>query len=205
MPEAKKVPYAIIHNFVKATERPRVRQPLGDLVTIGALQPTKRNQFMIETVAAAKRMGQTLTLDIYGEGPLRLRLEETARELGLEAQIRFRGFRSDVRTFLGGYRACIHACPTETGPISIIEGMAAGLPIVAPGAGGARELFDDGVEGRYCSVDDPAQAAETVLGVLGDEEAHSKYAAAARDRFNRDFDVEVIGPRLHSFLTTGAT
>ena len=123
-----------------------------------------------------------------------------ARSLGLEEQVRFRGFRPDVRDFLPGYRAYVHASYSESLPLAIIEAMAAGLPIVAGDIGGIRELCDDGVEARFWPLDDPARAAATLIDLLDCEPARLKAAHAARERFRRDFDADVVGPELRSFL-----
>ena len=77
---------------------------------------------------------RSLTLDVFGDGPCRKDLLRQAH-LGLETQVRFRGFRPDVRDFLPGYRAYVHASYSESLPLAIIEAMAAGLPIVAGDTG----------------------------------------------------------------------
>ena len=78
--------------------------------------------------------------------------------------------------------------------------MAAGLPIVAGNTGGISELCDDGVEARFWPLDDPAQAAATLIDLLDCEPARLKAAQRARERFRRDFDADVVGPDLLSFL-----
>ncbi len=78
--------------------------------------------------------------------------------------------------------------------------MAAGLPIVAGNIGGIGELCDDGVEARFWSLDDPAQAAAVLIDLLDCEPARLKAAQAARERFRRDFDADVVGPELQRFL-----
>ena len=67
--------------------------------------------------------------------------------------------------------------------MAIIEAMAAGLPIVAGNIGPIAELFDDGVEGRYWPLDDPVEAAATLMGLLGSEPDRLKAAACATERF----------------------
>ena len=62
------------------------------------------------------------------------------------------------------------------------------------------ELCDDGVEARFWSLDDPAHAAATLAGFLDCEPARAKAARAASERFHREFDADVIAPRLLSFL-----
>jgi glycosyltransferase involved in cell wall biosynthesis len=203
LPEAAAVPSTVIENFV-APLRPEPaepnQQPLGDLVTMGHLEPVKNHHYMLEILAAAKRAGRSLTLDVYGEGPLRKDLQRQAGSLGLEGQVRFLGFRPDVRDFLPRYRAYVHTSYSESSSLAIIEAMAAGLPIVAGDIGPISELCDDGVEARFWSLDDPDQASATLIDLLDSESARLLAASAARQRFHRDFDAEVVGPRLQSFL-----
>ena len=176
------------------------QEPLGDLVTIGNLDLVKNHRFLLAVLAEAKRAGQSLTLDVFGEGPCRKDLLRLTRSLGLAEQVRFRGFRSDVRDFLPRYRAYVHASYSESLPLAIIEAMAAGLPIVTGDIGGISELCDDGVEARFWPLDDPAKAAATLIGLLDYEPGRLKVANAARVRFGRDFDADIVGPRLRSFL-----
>ena len=199
-PEAAAVPYEVIGNFVAPLEAGHDQEPLGDLVTIGHLEPVKNHRFMLEVLAEAKRAGRSLTLDAFGEGPLRQDLIRLARSLGLEEQVRFRGFRRDVRKFLPRYRAYVHASYSESSSLAIMEAMGAGLPIVAGNIGPISELCDDGVEGRFWPLDDPVKAAATLIGLLDSEPARLTAANAARERFRRDFDAEVVAPRLCSFL-----
>jgi glycosyltransferase involved in cell wall biosynthesis len=199
-PDAASLPFAIIGNFVAPAPQPPDHEPLGDLVTIGHLEPVKNHRFMLEMLAVAKRAGRSFTLDVFGDGPLRGELEGQARALGLDGQVRFRGYRRDVRAFLPRYRAYVHASYSESSSLAIIEAMAAGLPIVAADIGPISELCDEGIEARFWSLDDPAQAARTLIDLLGDEMVRLAAAQAARERFRRDFDANLLAPRLHSFL-----
>jgi glycosyltransferase involved in cell wall biosynthesis len=194
----------VIGNFVAPLPVEPAREPLGDLVTVGNLDLVKNHRFLLRVLAEANRAGRSLTLDVFGEGPCRKDLLQLTSSLGLAEQVRFRGFRPDVREFLPRYRAYVHASYSESLPLAIIEAMAAGLPIVTADVGGIAELCDDGFEARFWSLDDPARAAATLTGLLDSEPARLKAATAASDRFRRDFDAEVIGPRLRSFLLGSA-
>ena len=200
LPEAAAVPYAVIGNFVAPVHTNTHREPLGDLVTVGNLDLVKNHRFLVEVLAEAKEAGSPLSLDIFGEGPCRKDLLSQARSLGLEEQVRLRGFRPDVRAFLTGYRAYVHASYSESSSLAIIEAMAAGLPIVAGNTGPISELCDDGVEARFWPLNDPAQAAAVLIGLLDREPERLKAARAARERFRRDFDADVVAPELRSFL-----
>jgi glycosyltransferase involved in cell wall biosynthesis len=195
------MPSTVIDNFVAPPPPPEAGRPLlGDLITIGHLEPVKNHRYMLHVLAEAAAAGRSLTLDIFGDGPLRKDLLRQAVALGVAGQVRFRGYRTDVREFLPRYRAYVHASYSESSSLAIIESMAAGLPIVAASIGPIAELCDDGAEARFWPLDNPADAARILLTFLDDEEAHSAAAASARARFSRDFDATVIAPRLESFL-----
>jgi glycosyltransferase involved in cell wall biosynthesis len=200
LPEAAAVPHAVIGNFVAPRQQTAGQQLLGDLVNTSGLDLAKNHRFLLEVLGEAKRAGRSFTLDVFGEGPLQHDLERQASSLGLDGQVRFHGYRRDVRDFLPGYRAYVHASYAETSSFSIIEAMAVGLPIVAARVGGIPELFDDGVEGRFWSLDDPAKAAAVLIELVDNEPARAAASKAAYDRFRREFEVTAAAPRLLAFL-----
>lgn len=200
LPVAAAVPYAVIGNFVTPWPAKANQEPLGDLVTIGNLDLVKNHRFLLDVLAEAKRVGKALSLDIYGDGPCRKDLVRQANSLGLEEQVRFRGFRTDVRDSLPGYRVYVHASYSESSSLAIMEAMAAGLPIVAADTGPITELCDEGVEARFWPLDGPGEAASILIELLDNEPARLKAARAARERFRRDYDAAVVGPELRSFL-----
>jgi glycosyltransferase involved in cell wall biosynthesis len=200
LPEAAAVPYAVIGNFVAPPHDTPRHELLGDLVTIGNLDLVKNHRFLLAVLAEAKRARRALTLDIFGDGPCRKDLLQQAQCLGLQEQVRFHGYRSDARDFLPGYRVYVHASYSESLPLAIIEAMAAGLPIVAGDAGGISELCDDGIEARFWPLDDPIQATALLVDLLDSEPERLKASRAACERFHRDFDAEIVGPKLRAFL-----
>ena len=203
LPEAVWVPSTVISNFVAplpAGEAAEAGEYLADLVTAGRLDDRKNHRFLLEALAAARKAGHRLTLDVYGDGPLKRDLEQRIAALGLETQVRLRGFRADGRALLPRYRAYAHAAYAETASLAIIEAMAAGLPIIAGGIGPIAELADDGVEARFWPLDNPEQAAVIAVELLGSEEARAKAGTAALERFRRDYSAAVLGPQIRSFL-----
>lgn len=200
VPQAAKVPSEVIHNFVRPLQTRDHGKPLADLVTVGALEWEKNQDFILRVLGLAKRAGREYTLDIYGTGRIRQHLERRADDLGLAGQVRFRGFDPNVRAALPAYRAYVHASPVETGPIALIEALAAGLPVVAAARGGTVELFSDGMEGRYWPLDDPQAASRTLMDLLEDETVRQAAGRAASARFRTFFDARLVGPRLEAFL-----
>ena len=180
LPEAEAVSSAVIPNFVETPKTRADPKSLGDLVSVGGLERVKNQRFLIEVLAEAKKGGRNLTLDLFGDGPCRRDLSRLARTLGVERQVRFQGFRPDVRDLLPGYRAYVHASLKDTGPLAIIEAMAAGLPVIAGQVGGIPELYEAGVEGWFWPLDDPVKAARILIDVLDSEQDRAQSGRSPR-------------------------
>jgi glycosyltransferase involved in cell wall biosynthesis len=200
LPDAKTVPDEVVNNFVTPHDAPLRLEALADLVTVGHLEPVKNHRYLLQVLASAGRAGRKVSVDIFGEGPLRNDLVNHARALGLEGQVRFRGFRTDLRDFLPGYEAYAHTSYSESSSLAIIESLDAGLPILAAPIGPIAELVDDGVEARFWPLDDADKAALIMLELLDSKSARHKASQAARRRFRREFDAQVVAPRLCAFL-----
>src|SRR5260370_38630398 len=83
-------------------------------------------------------------LVLVGEGVLREQLEEQARKLDLSGQVHFLGLRTDVPEVLGASDIFVLSSDFEGNPLSVMEAMASGLPIVSTAVGGVPDLFEDG-------------------------------------------------------------
>lgn len=201
LPEARSIHSAVIPNFVEIGKPPSPPKRLGDLVTVGGLEINKNQRFLIEVLAEAKMMGRTLTLDVFGDGCCGKDLARLAKSLGVAEQVRFRGFVPNVCDLLPGYRVYVHASLSETGPLAIIEAMAAGLPVVAGCVGGIPELYEPGVEGRFWPLDNPAKAAAILIDLLDSESNLHDAASASMVRHRNSYDTSILAPQLWSFLT----
>jgi glycosyltransferase involved in cell wall biosynthesis len=199
MPEAAPVPGVVIPNFVRAVVTPALA-PRGDLVSVGNLEAIKNHRYILRVLAAARQQGHRYTLDVFGEGVERGNLLALAAELGIEDQVRLCGFRRDVADLLPGYRLYVHASYSESSSLAIMEAMGAGLPVVSSDAGALPELFEEPTHGRFWPIDDPARGAEILVDLLECDQELRRAGRAAHERFCRDYDAEVVAPRLESFL-----
>lgn len=199
--EMAHVSTATIPNFVTlpVPDRDGGRR-LADFVSIGNLEPHKNHAFLLDVLAAAKELGHQFTLDIMGEGSRRRALERQSRQLGIDDQVRLLGGVPHAARLLGGYDAYVHAATSEALGISIIEAMAAGLPVVAAPVGGVGQLFDDAVEGYFWELERPEEAAKVLIRLMSDDAARARMGAAARRRVRRLLDSNVVCPALHQFL-----
>ena len=148
------------------------------LLCVARLAPAKNHALLLQTVARLRESGRDVSLTLVGDGPLRGALEERARELGISQRVRFAGRRTDTPAF---YRDCdlfVLLSDYEGMPMSIIEAMASGLPVVATRAGGVAELVDDGVNGALVEAD-AAAAAEAIAAICDDPALYARLSDGA--------------------------
>ena len=179
LPEAARCPFAVIGSLVTPLRDKPVKEPIGDLVTIGNLDLVKNHRFLLKVLAEAKRSGRCFTLDVFGEGPLperSLAVDPLSGPEGPGALPRLPARRARIPARLPGLRPRFLF---RIAALAIIEAMAAGLPIVVGDIGPIPELCDDGVEARFWPLDDPAKAAATLIGLLNCEPARLKAAQRA--------------------------
>jgi glycosyltransferase involved in cell wall biosynthesis len=125
-------------------------------------------------------------LDLEGEGPLEDDVKRFAGELGLSDRVSFLGLREDVADILGGAQLYLLVSRWEGFPRSILEGMRAGLPIVASDVGGVREAVDADV-GRVVPSGNAPALAEALRPLLADGALRARLGAEARRRFLERF------------------
>lgn len=164
----------------------RPRRPLT-VGLVGRLAPWKGQHIFIQAFADAFRdtevRAQIVGDAMFGEDAYRTELERQAERLGISAQIRFRGFREDIWRELAGLDILVHASvqPEPFGQV-VLEGMAAGLPVVATAAGGPAELITDGVNGLLTPLGDVDALAGALRRLGADAVLRERLGAAARER-----------------------
>lgn len=194
------VPSTVVPNFVAPFSGTPGGAPEADLVTVGSLEVAKNHTYLLEVLAEAKDLGHRYTLDIYGAGPEAARLVAQARRRDLTSQVRFLGFRPDLRASLARHRLYVHTSVRESQGIALIEAMAAGLPRLVGETGGVREVCDEESGARFWPLDDAAAAASLLVAFLEDPSACDRAARKARRAFADRFAATAVGPRLLEFF-----
>ncbi len=123
-------------------------------VAVGRLVPVKNHVGLLRAFAQATRRAPNLRLAIVGDGPLRSALVAQAQSLQIERQVAFLGFRDDVAACLQAADCFVMTSKTEGLPVSLLEAMAAGLPIVASDVGGVPEALGDPPAGVLIAPED---------------------------------------------------
>jgi len=149
-------------------------------VYVGRLAAEKNLPFLLRAFSIAASLHPKLELVLIGDGPGRSALETLTRSLRIAPQVTFLGERPhrELPALLAGCDLFLTASATEVHPLSLIEAMAAGLPVVAVGGEGISETVQDGV-GGLLSTNSPADFAEKVRRIASDPALGRALAAGA--------------------------
>jgi glycosyltransferase involved in cell wall biosynthesis len=164
--------------------------------TVCILRSEKALDVLVRATALLVAEFPRLRVLIVGDGPERSSLEALVKQLGLEDSVLLTGARTDVPDVLAALDVAVLSSDYEGIPLSILEFMDAGKPIVATDVGGIPEVIEDGVHGVLVPPRDEAALAAAVADVLRDPEAAKEMGARARDRCRREFSLDRTVERL---------
>jgi glycosyltransferase involved in cell wall biosynthesis len=182
----------VVHNGVTAEEFAPVSSDAqaSDLVFVGELRALKGVDVLIEAVAMLARAGNNTTATIVGEGPDRSSFEALARTRGLGQSIRFIGAKPARISFALG-RLLVVPSRAESLPYVVLEGAAAGVPMIATRVGGIAEIFDADAA-ALVPAGDPGALAHAIERALLHPTAAADAARRLQARVRAGFSVEVM-------------
>jgi glycosyltransferase involved in cell wall biosynthesis len=165
---------------------------------VGRLSPEKDHRTLLLALDALRKSGSPAHLVIVGGGPLEGELKALVQSLGLGERVHFLGFRSDVAELLPMFDLFVLSSTQEGISLTLIEAMAAGLPIVATRVGGNPEVVIDGETGLLVEAGQPAALAVALGSLLGDSEARTRMGRRGREVAMRMFDIERLIDEYHA-------
>ncbi len=169
------------------------------IVTVGRLAAPKDPVTLVRALAALHDV--PFSAQIVGDGPERPVVESEIRAAGLEPAVELTGERHDVPQLLAQADVFVLSSRSEGAPISVLEAMAAGLPVVASAVGGVPEIVDDGTTGVLVPPGDPAALAAAIEPLLADATLRDRLGDAGRARVRERFDLAQLR-RAHVELYT---
>jgi glycosyltransferase involved in cell wall biosynthesis len=134
---------------------------------------------------------------LAGEGPERSKLQALIQEYDLNETFVLQGHVEDMLPFYHGLDLYLNTSVHEGIPMSILEAMAHGLPVVAPDVGGISEVVDNGEDGYLIDTRDPRAFAEKCLLLYENKQLRRGMALAAREKVARSFSVENMAAQYH--------
>ena len=170
----------IVHNGVPDRPSPRKqRGPVFRAVMVARFQEPKRHDIVLRAMTL---LPQSVHLDFVGDGICLSQAREMASRLNLLGRVSFHGQISDPHPVIAGADVGLLLSNYEGLPMSVIEYMRAGLPVVASAVGGIPEMVRDAVHGYLCE-NTSASLARAISRIAASEELAAKFGSAARDRF----------------------
>lgn len=168
-----------------------------ELVSIGSLRSYKGFTFLLDACSLLKESGINFRCRIIGGGELRDSLAAQILKLGIGDKVELVGPKNQTEVAELLKTADCYVQPsiiTSTGkmegiPVSLMEAMASGLPVIATNISGIPELVRHGQTGWLIPPEDPGALVETILQVYNDRGCASQYAELGKELVLREFDV----------------
>jgi glycosyltransferase involved in cell wall biosynthesis len=159
---------------------------------IGRLVPIKNHRMLLKAAKQLKAEGSGLKVKfiVIGDGELRRELEEFAEGLGISDIVEFRGWMKDLNEIYSELDIVVLTSLNEGTPVSIIEAMAAGRPVVSTNVGGVPDIMEDGKSGYLVKSGDDKAFADKIMDLTADGEKRKNFGSRGRelvkDRFSKD-------------------
>ena len=147
---------------------------------MGRLTPVKGHDLFLRAARRILDEAPGTRFVIVGDGPLRMDLERTARELGVAEACVFTGARRDVYDLVGAMDVFVLSSLHEGAPMALLEAMALGTPVVATAVGGVPEILTQGTTGLLVEPQDASGLAAGGLELLRNPEWARGMAERAR-------------------------
>lgn len=174
--------------------------PPGEIVTFGnvaRLDPVKGHENLLRAFSILKKRHPHVRLRLLGDGELRQDLEQLAKTLSIDNDVRFEGFSLDTPPFLSAIDIYVISSLNEGLPLTMLEAMAAGIPIVATAVGAIPDVLGNAQCGWLCAPSNSNELADAMnkalaspdlaaIGARGRSAAREHYSV---ERMARDYEL----------------
>jgi colanic acid/amylovoran biosynthesis glycosyltransferase len=184
---------------------PRTNAPVK-LISVGRLVEKKGHTYILQALAKLhrERPDISVTLDIVGDGDRMSTLKNEATELGLADVVSFQGGLPHNQTLGLLSEAAVFVLPSVTGddgdmegiPVSLMEAMAQGMPVISTFHSGIPELIQNGINGLLVPERDVDALAKAIEEMIKDAPRWPEIGRAARKTIESEFDRRKLGHRL---------
>ncbi|HKP89340.1 MAG TPA: glycosyltransferase [Thermoleophilaceae bacterium] len=164
-------------------------RPLAGMVSV--LRPQKDPKLLVRAAARLLERGELPgRVAIVGNGPIEHEVRDEIDRLGVAPEVAWFPYRGAVDPYLAALDLFVLPSAWEALPLSLLEAMSCGLPIVATSVGGTPEAVEDGLTGRVVDPGDEAALAEALRGVMSNATLREAMGAAGRARYEARFRLD---------------
>jgi glycosyltransferase involved in cell wall biosynthesis len=189
---------SVIRNGIDMSEHARwvpKAKRTADGIVIGAagrLSPEKGFDLLVEALAVLRQGGFDARLIVIGEGPERQRLERLIQAKALTPFVQLPGYRADVERFFPDIDLFVVSSLTEGLPMSVLQAMRAGTPIVATAVGGIPEMLENGKAGMLVNPGDIKELARAIRSACSNQAETNDRIRRAHHRVKERYDQGVM-------------
>jgi len=184
--------------FSLEIDKPRASS-LPTVGTVAVLERRKGHRYLLEAAKILKDKGVRPRILLAGAGQERAFLEQLVTRWGLQREVVFMEFVSDVPNFLAGIDLFVLPSLNEGLGVSIIEAMAAGKPVVASRVGGIPELVQDRITGLLVPPGNAQALAEAISHLLSEPSMMESMGTMAKRRVQRDLTMDHMADQNETF------
>ena len=187
-----------ISRFGKTLDNARVRNELHIdsnqpvIGNIAHMADHKGQKYLIQAVPEVLKEFPTAKFMIVGGGELRPDLEHYVEQLGIKSSVIFTGFRGDIPELLKAFDIFVMPSHMEGLCTSIMDAMAAGVPVVASNVGGIPEIVQNELNGLLVPAKNPSALAAAIIRLIKNPEQGIKFATVARKTVETNFSVDAM-------------
>lgn len=157
---------------------------------VGRMTGVKDTGALLRIAATLRARGIDAVLCMVGDGPERERLEQLAHDLGIARSVYFAGYQAEVAPFYALFDAFLLPSVNEGTPVSAIEALASGTPVVATRVGGVPDVVRDGIDGFLVEPGDLAGATDRLAALARQPSLRRRLGAAGRERVRARYSVD---------------
>jgi glycosyltransferase involved in cell wall biosynthesis len=188
----------VIHNGIFIPKDISHRKGLRVFIgSAGRFFPVKDFSLFVDLAHSLVRQNDTVDFVLAGDGPQHIILEEKIRSLGLQERFRILGHQDDMDAFYRSLDIYINTSVHEGIPMSVLEAMSHGLPVVAANVGGFSEIVQDGEQGFLIVERNKNVYVDRVLELILNQDLRLKMAKSARDRVVDCFSRKVMAEKYY--------
>jgi glycosyltransferase involved in cell wall biosynthesis len=183
--------------------RPDLGLPEGVPIAsvLAVLRPEKAHDNFLRAAALVLRQFPSAHFVLIGDGPQREYLESLTQTLGLASCVHFLGRRDDIDQVLPLVDVSVLPSRTEAFPVSVLEAMATGRPVVATDVGALREMVSPGVTGLIVPPENVEELASAISRVFGDRNLANRLGQAGL-AWVENYDVSRMVRRMESLFVS---
>jgi len=158
---------------------------------VGRLVPVKNHHGFLDSAKIILSTRDDVYFCVIGEGPLMKELEQYSRALGIDENVKFLGFNRNIKALLELLDIFAMASFHEGVPMSMLEAMCAGVPIVSTRVGGIPEIIQDDYNGLLVSHNDCAAFSDACLRLLNDGALCERLACNAIEDMKQKYSMNI--------------